>query len=235
MDFGIALLLYLLPPSLSLPLPQPLNPTHMKSLRTLAALVALLISLGASAAEPKFESAFNGKDLAGWQNAKDNEFWKVVDGVLVGQNNAAKKGNMLYTEKAYADAVIECEVRFSGNIDSGIMMRKDAKGKKDIQMQIGVSRSLKKDMTCSIYAPVGKIGYPESGQCKKLEQLWKKDAWNKVRYQAKGDTYTVWLNGEQVVEYVDATCPAAYAIGLQIHPGVEMKVEYRDIKIAELK
>ena len=205
----------------------------MKSLRLLAAFAALIVS--ASAADIKMESAFNGKDLTGWQNAQNNEFWKVVDGVLVGENNAAKKGNMLYTETAYADAVIECEVRFSGNIDSGIMMRKDAKGKKDIQMQIGVSRSLKKDMTCSIYAPVGKIGYPESGQCKKLEQLWKKDAWNKVRYQAKGDTYTVWLNGEQVVEYVDATCPAAYAIGLQIHPGVEMKVEYRDIKIAELK
>jgi len=203
----------------------------MKSLRLLAAFAALIVS--ASAADIKMESAFNGKDLAGWQNSQNNEFWKVVDGVLVGENNAAKKGNMLYTEKAYQDAVIECEVRYSGDIDSGIMMRKDAKGKRDMQMQIGVSRSLKKDMTCSIYAPTGK--YPEAGQCKKLEQVWKKDAWNKVRYQAKGDTYTVWLNGEQVVEYVDATCPNPFAIGLQIHPGVVMKVEYRNIFIGEIK
>ncbi|MCX8488313.1 MAG: DUF1080 domain-containing protein [Opitutales bacterium] len=201
----------------------------MKSLRLLAALAALIVS--ASAAEIKMESAFNGKDLAGWQNAKDNEFWKAVDGVLVGENNAAKKGNMLYTEKSYQDAVIECEVRFSGDIDSGIMMRKDEKGKKDIQMQIGVSRSLKKDMTCAFY--VGK--YPESGWAPKVATLWKNNDWNKIRFQAKGDTYTVWLNGEQVSNYVDAGYPKAAPIGLQIHPGVVMKVEYRNISVGEIK
>ncbi len=201
----------------------------MKSLRLLAAFAALIVS--ASAADIKMESAFNGKDLAGWQNAKDNEFWKAVDGVLVGENNAAKKGNMLYTEKSYQDAVIECEVRFSGDIDSGIMMRKDEKGKKDIQMQIGVSRSLKKDMTCAFY--VGK--YPEAGWAPKVATLWKNNDWNKIRFQAKGDTYTVWLNGEQVSNYVDANYPKAAPIGLQIHPGVVMKVEYRNISIGEIK
>lgn len=201
----------------------------MKSLRLLAALAALIVS--ASAAEIKMESAFNGKDLAGWQNAQNNEFWKAVDGVLVGENNAAKKGNMLYTEKSYQDAVIECEVRFSGDIDSGIMMRKDEKGKKDIQMQIGVSRSLKKDMTCAFY--VGK--YPEAGWAPKVATLWKNNDWNKIRFQAKGDTYTVWLNGEQVSNYVDAGYPKAAPIGLQIHPGVVMKVEYRNISIGEIK
>ena len=201
----------------------------MKSLRLLAALAALVVS--ASAADIKLESAFNGKDLAGWQNAQNNEFWKAVDGVLVGENNAAKKGNMLYTEKSYQDAVIECEVRFSGDIDSGIMVRKDEKGKKDIQMQIGVSRSLKKDMTCAFY--VGK--YPESGWAPKVATLWKNNEWNKIRFQAKGDTYTVWLNGEQVSNYVDAGYPKAAPIGLQIHPGVVMKVEYCNISIGEIK
>jgi hypothetical protein len=201
----------------------------MKSLRLLAAFAALIVSV--SAADVKMESAFNGKDLAGWQNPKNNEFWKAVDGVLVGENNAAKKGNMLYTEKSYQDAVIECEVRFSGDIDSGIMMRKDEKGKKDIQMQIGTSRSLKKDMTCAFY--VGK--YPESGWAPKVATLWKNNDWNKIRFQAKGDTYTVWLNGEQVSNYVDAGYPKAAPIGLQIHPGVAMKVEYRNISIGEIK
>lgn len=201
----------------------------MKSLRLLAAFAALIVSV--SAADVKMESAFNGKDLSGWQNAQNNEFWKAVDGVLVGENNAAKKGNMLYTEKSYQDAVIECEVRFSGDIDSGIMMRKDEKGKKDIQMQIGTSRSLKKDMTCAFY--VGK--YPESGWAPKVATLWKNNDWNKIRFQAKGDTYTVWLNGEQVSNYVDAGYPKAAPIGLQIHPGVVMKVEYRNISIGEIK
>ncbi len=205
----------------------------MKSLRFLAVLAALIVS--ASAAEPKLESAFNGKDLAGWKTSGDDAFWTAADGVLTGENKEAfkdyKKGNMLYTEKSYQDVVIECECRFSGEIDSGIMVRKDAAGKKDIQMQIGVSRSLKKDMTGAFY--IGK--YPEAGWAPKVATLWKSGEWNKIRFQAKGDTYSVWINGEQVSNYVDAGYPKAAPIGLQVHGGVKMKVEYRNVAVAEIK
>ena len=214
----------------------------MTSLRLLAALAALVVS--ASAAEVKLESAFNGKDLAGWKTSGPDAFWTAADGVLTGVNDLAfkdyKKGNMLYTEKSYQDVVIECEVRFSGEIDSGIMVRKDAAGKKDIQMQIGVSRSLKKDMTGAFYCTIPNIkpvkaGYPEAGWAPKVPALWKNNEWNKVRFQAKGDTYTVWVNGEQVSNYVDGAYPQAGPIGLQVHGGVEMKVEYRNIAIGEIK
>ena len=211
----------------------------MRSLRLLPllalAMVGALRAADAPAAEPlpkaDFVPAFNGKDLTGWKDAKDNKFWKVVDGVLVGENDEKLKGNMLYTEKAYGDVIISLECRFSGEIDSGIMVRRDKSGKKDLQMQIGVSRSLKKDMTCTFY--VGK--YPEAGWAPKVEKLWKKDEWNKIVFRAKGDTYTVWLNGEQVSNYVDSAYPTPYSVGLQIHGGLKMKVEYRDIQIAELK
>ncbi|MEI6461765.1 MAG: DUF1080 domain-containing protein [Verrucomicrobiota bacterium] len=205
----------------------------MKSFRFLAALAALIVS--ASAAEPKLESAFNGKNLAGWKTSGDDAFWTAADGVLTGENKEAfkdyKKGNMLYTEKSYQDVIIECECRFSGEIDSGIMVRKDAAGKKDIQMQIGVSRSLKKDMTGAFY--IGK--YPEAGWAPKVAALWKNNEWNKIRFQAKGDIYSVWINGEQVSNYVDAGYPKAAPIGLQVHGGVKMKVEYRNIAVAEIK
>jgi hypothetical protein len=205
----------------------------MKSLRLLAALAALVVS--ASAADIKLESAFNGKDLTGWKTSGSDAFWTVADGVLTGANDKSfkdySKGNMLNTDKSYQDVVIECEVRFSGEIDSGIMVRRDAAGKKDMQMQIGVSRSLKKDMTCAFY--VGK--YPEAGWAPKVATLWKSGEWNKIRFQAKGDTYTVWLNGEQVSNYVDANYPKAAPVGLQVHGGVKMKVEYRNISIGEIK
>ena len=214
----------------------------MKSLRLLAAFAALIVS--ASAADVKLESVFNGKDLAGWKTSGPDAFWTAADGILTGENKEAfkdyKKGNMLYTEKSYQDVVIECECRFSGEIDSGIMVRKDAAGKKDIQMQIGVSRSLKKDMTGAFYCTIpdskpAKAGYPEAGWAPKVATLWKNGEWNKIRFQAKGDTYTVWINGEQVVSYVDAGYPKAAPIGLQVHGGVKMKVEYRNISVGEIK
>ena len=54
--------------------------------------------------------------------------------------------------------ILEGEVRWEGEIDSGVMVRKP-----ELQLQIGVSRSLKRDMTCSFY--VG--NYPEEAQAKR--------------------------------------------------------------------
>jgi hypothetical protein len=168
---------------------------------------------------------FNGKDLSGWRVA-GAEYWSVKDGLLVGESDAEKKGSMLYTDKAYGDVIVEGEVRFNGEIDSGIMLRKP-----EVQVQIGVSRSLKKDMTCSFY--VG--NYPEEARAPKAAAVLKPGDWNRIRVEAKGNTFTVWLNGEQVSQYTNDKYAAAAPIGLQVHGGLVMKVEYRDLRAVELK
>lgn len=174
---------------------------------------------------PKLEPIFNGKDLTGWQVPAPNPFWKVVDGVLVGENDPEKKGSMLYTTQEYGDVIIEAEVRWQGEIDSGFMIRKP-----EIQLQIGVSRSLKKDMTGSFYLG----GYPEAGQAKDAAKLIKVGNWNRLRLQAKGNTFTVWINGTKASEYTDAKFAGPAPLGLQIHGGLEMKVEFRNIQAAVL-
>lgn len=190
-------------------------------------LSLLLVSAACVLAEPSGElpSIFNGKDLTGWKTPAPESYWKVVDGVLVGESDDAKKGSMLYTEKNYGNVAVEAEVRWTGDIDSGIMVRKP-----EIQLQIGTSRSLKRDMTCCFY--VGK--YPEEGQAKGKDELLKVGDWNKIRLEAKGDTYTVWLNGKKVTEYTNTGSKEQGPIGLQIHPGVKMKVEFRNIGASSL-
>jgi len=176
----------------------------------------------------QLQPIFNGKDLSGWQVPDPNPFWRVIDGVLVGQNDPAMKGHVLYTQKAYKDFVIELEAKWTGEIDSGIMLRHP-----ELQLQIGISRSLKKDMTCSFYTN-GKEKYPEAGQAKRLDRYLKPGAWNRIRLEARGDIFTVWLNGHQIVRYRDSRFPDPYAIGLQIHPGLKMKIEFRDIRLTDL-
>ena len=168
---------------------------------------------------------FNGRDLTGWTPPAEPH-WKVVDGILVGENDAEKKGSMLYTEKAYGDVILEGEVRFEGEIDSGFMLRKP-----ELQLQIGVSRSLKRDMTCSFY--VG--NYPEEAQAKRAGELLKPGDWNRIRIRAEGDTFTVWLNGEPVSQYTSAKYADPAPIGLQIHGGLSMKVEFRDLRALPLE
>ncbi len=201
-------------------------------------LIPLLLAALAPAAEtaaPKLEPIFNGQDLSGWQNAKDNKFWHVENGVLVGQSDEAKKGNYLLTEKSYGDFVIEFDVRWKSGplprgLDTGLDMRKPR-----IQLQLGVSGSLLVDMTGSFYTG-GKPAYPEAGQAKGFKQLMKPEGeWNTFRIQAKGDTFTCWINGTKASEYTDTKFSGAARLGLQIHPGVAMKVEYRNIRLAELE
>jgi len=194
---------------------------------TATAILVTLASLACRAESPAdlpLEPIFNGKDLAGWTPAA-GPFWRVEDGVLVGENDAALTGSMLHTDRGYGDVVVEADCRFSGEIDSGIMLRKP-----EVQVQIGVSRSLKRDMTCSFYTGT----YPEEARATRAGELLKPNDWNRIRVEAKGDTFTVWLNGEQVSRYTNEKYAEPAPIGLQIHGGLVMKVEFRDLRALAL-
>jgi hypothetical protein len=197
-------------------------------------LLLIFLTAAPLLAAPALESIFNGKDLSGWRNATNNKFWHAENGVLVGQSDEAKKGNYLFTEKSYGDFVIEFDVRWKSGplprgLDTGVDMRKPR-----IQLQLGVSGSLLVDMTGSFYTG-GKPAYPEAGQAKEFRKWMKPEGeWNTFRIQAKGDTFTCWINGHKASEYTIARFSGAAPIGLQIHPGVAMKVEYRNIRLAEL-
>ena len=203
--------------------------TFSATRRLFLAVAIGMTSLFATAADDAADtwvSLFNGKDLTGWKTPDPNPFWKAADGVLTGENNPEMKGSMLYTTESYGDFEFEAEARWSGEIDSGFMVRKP-----EIQLQIGVSRSLKKDMTGSFYN--GK--YPDEAQAKDAAKLLKADDWNKFKLVARGDTFTVWINGTRASQYKDAKYAAPAPIGLQIHAGLAMKVEFRSVRIRPLK
>jgi len=188
----------------------------------------LVLTVSAWAAEPKLEPIFNGKDLTGWTSPQMESYWRVENGVLIGENDAALKGHYLWSEKTYGDFVLEFDVRWMGEIDSGVEIRSPK-----MQLQLGVSRSLKRDMTGSFY--VGKPGYPEAGQAKTAAQLMRPPGeWNTFRLEARGTTFTVWINGKPASSYRDEKFSGAAPLGLQIHDGLKMKVEYRNIRAAAL-
>jgi hypothetical protein len=196
-------------------------------IQRLAIVASFLTCFAAVAVEPAADalpSIFNGTDFTGWKLPAEPH-WSVKDGVIVGENGPDKKGSMLYTERSYGDVAFEGDVRFSGEIDSGVMMRKP-----EVQVQIGVSRSLKRDMTCSFYTGT----YPEAARAAGVEKLLKAGDWNRIRIEARGDTFTVWLNGTQVSRFTDAKYAAPGPIGLQIHAGLTMKVEFRDLRALSL-
>ena len=169
-----------------------------------------------------------GKDLAGWQVPSGNDkagWYKVNNGVLEIRNGPKKKGSVLWTKKKYRDFVMELDFRFGeGTVDSGVHVRTQD------QIQIGISGSLKRDMTCSPYIP-GK-GYPV--EAKNIKKLLKAKDWNTMRIQAIGNQYTVWLQGEEVMTYKSGSAKEEGPIGIQLHGSRIMGIDYRNMKVAEL-
>lgn len=183
---------------------------------------ALLFSSILSPAEP--EAIFDGKTLEGWK-ARGPAPWTVEDGILVGRSDPKKKGSILWTEKEYGDFVFETEFRFEGKIDSGVFLRHE-----NDQIQIGISGSLKRDMTASPYI-ASKRGYPVEAEG--VAELLKEGEWNRLKITATGGKYVVELNGKQVMEYESDTAKVKGPLGLQVHPGREMEIEFRGLTLEE--
>ena len=197
-------------------------------LKIISVLLLLFVSAHPQQEErdPKLKSIFNGKNLKGWQVPGCESCWQVADGILSVKNDAEKKGDILWTKKKYKNFLMELDFRFGeGTVDSGVFIR----GEHD-QLQIGISGSLKRDMTCSPYIP-GK-GYPV--EASGVKDLLKMEDWNTVRLRAEGNQYTAWLNGVEVMNYTSETATDMGPLGIQLHPNREMSIDFRNLKVGKL-
>ncbi len=196
----------------------------------------LVLCLGALALSPshadegKASPIFTGKDLSGWKvpDGNDAKHWyTAADGELRIQSGPDKKGSILWTEKSYGNFVLTFDFKFGeGTVDTGVHIKNDKE-----QIQIGISGSLKRDMTGSPYI-AGK-GYPVEAEG--VKELLKLDDWNSMKIRVTGKLYEVWLNGKQVLSYESESAIDEGPLGLQLHGGKDMAATFRDLRLAELK
>ncbi|MBU2907026.1 MULTISPECIES: DUF1080 domain-containing protein [Arenibacter] len=189
-------------------------------------LIVNFIALNMYAQDPVLKSAFNGKNLKGWIVPENNIWWTVENGILQAKSGPDKKGSILWTEKEYTDFVIETDFRYDeGTVDTGIFLRNDKE-----QIQMGISGSLKRDMTGSPYI-VGKK-YPVEAQ--NVKEILKPNDWNTIKVIAIAGYYEVWLNNKHVMSYTSDSYVKTGPIGLQLHPNTEMTASFRNIKIGKM-
>jgi len=199
------------------------------AISTLSVLCLLSSSLLGKKDISKESSDLLGKHgLKGWKVPEGNEaskWYQVNNNILEVRSGSKKKGSVLWTKKEYQDFEVSLEFRFiDGIIDSGIHLRNSD------QIQIGISGSLKRDMTCSPYIP-GK-GYPV--EAKNIKKLLKPKDWNQMRIRAVGQNYTVWLQEEEVMKYKSSSAKEKGPIGIQLHGSRNMKIDFKDILVKEL-
>ncbi len=223
-----------------------------------------LLTSSAAAAEPGFQSLFNGTDLTGWDG--NPELWSVKDGLIHGQTTPEHpaKGNtfLIWTNGTTADFELRASYKITPNNDkgfanSGIQYRSKildstnwVVGGYQGDFEAGATYSgilYEERMTRGIMAARGqKVVWDKDGKkqvsgsvgdSNEIQAAIKKEDWNEYVIIAKGNHLQHFINSKPTVEVTDE-CEAKAAksgvLALQLHAGQPMTVEFKNIRLKPL-
>jgi hypothetical protein len=175
-------------------------------------------------------SIFNGKDLNGWKNY-GQEQWYTENGEIVCESGPVAQYGYLATDKYYKNFILTLEFKQEANGNSGVFFRSTIEGIKIHGWQVEVAPPGK--FTGGIYESYGR-GWLIKPKPEK-EKILKMGEWNKMKIKVKGKSVKTWLNGVEMVRLKDDMIGKGRgSIALQIHDGGGIKVKWRNIFLKEL-
>jgi hypothetical protein len=224
-------------------------------------IIALCIfsSISVRSQDKGFVKIFDGKTLKGWKG--DTEHWKVEKGSIVGLVTAEKqlKENtfLIWEGAEVADFELKIQYKISSGGNSGIQYRSEAVpdvtfGLKGYQADIDG----KNEYTGLNYEERGrgfiakrgeKVVVDESGKPVLEQSLGSTDSlarslklndWNEYHLIVIGNRMQHYINGVLMSDAIDndvAHRKGSGLLGLQAHVTPEMRVEFRNIRLKQLK
>jgi len=236
---------------------------HLLKAVFLLVIVASLTSVAVAEdadAEKGFKSIFDGKTLEGWDG--DPKFWRIENGAIVGETTKDNrtKGNTFVIYRGGEPADFELKLQYKlHNHNSGVQYRSFEDVEKYGRWVIGgyqadiaevdkydgimygekfrgiLAMRGEKVVIGENHKPkvVGKVGDSD-----KLLAKIKKGDWNEYHIIAKGNHFIQKVNGVTMVEVIDDDKEMrrkAGLIAMQLHAGPPMKVEFKNIRLKELK
>jgi len=208
--------------------------------------------------ESGFERIFDGRSLAGWE--RDPVYWRVEDGVLVGEVTPAtllKQNSFIIWRGGTArDFELKLEYRVSDRGNSGVNYRSEEiagqrfalKGyQADIdgpQRYTGQNYEEKGRTFLALRGDISRVD--ADGKARVVGSVGLKDElakkvrngdWNEVHIIARGNVLTHLVNGQVMSVVVDDDAVRRKfdgLLGVQVHVGPPMKIEYRNIRLKRL-
>jgi hypothetical protein len=211
--------------------------------------------------EPGFTPIFDGKTLEGWDG--DPKYWRVEDGSLVGEITPATivKSNTFIVWKGGRpkDFELKLDYRITAEGNSGINYRSALvpdpvtpankfamRGYQcDIDGQKRYSGNNYEEKGRRFLAVRGQVSHVVGtripvvlstfGNADELA-AYVTDDWNSVHLTARGNVLTHSINGQLMSVVIDDDAPnrpPEGMIGVQVHVGPPMKVEYRKIRLKQ--
>lgn len=208
--------------------------------------------------ESGFERIFDGRSLAGWEG--DPVYWRVEEGVLVGEVTPAtllkQNSFIIWRGGTTRDFELKLEYRVSDRGNSGINYRSEEitgqrfamKGyQADIDGQQRYTGQNYEEKGRTFLAMRGDISRVDAdGKARVVGSLGLKDElakkvrngeWNEVHIIARGNVLTHLVNGQVMSVVVDDDAARRKfdgLLGVQVHVGPPMKIEFRNIRLKRL-
>src|SRR5258706_5393524 len=219
--------------------------------------LALLLGLAAAplqAQEPRSEELFDGRTLAGWSG--EAGFWSVQDGALTGESPpahlAARTTYLVWTKSKVRDFELTLEFKLVGG-NSGVQFRSRGEGPFDVA---GYQADLEDgpDWSGCLYEQDGRGVVATRGQRVEFDAQGQRSLakfgdpaeilshvrpgeWNTYRIRAVGPRIDLEINGVRTVTVIDrdpAHAAAEGCLALQLHQGLAMKAQFRNLQLVRL-
>lgn len=203
--------------------------------------------------EPGFVSLFNGRDLNGWEG--DRRIWSVCDDAITGQTTAEvriRENNFLLWKDEVEDFELRLRFKLEGG-NSGIYYRSRIRPADQTKGEALVGTQADFDATGrwtgvimeytlrEVLAERGeRVTIDEKGKkqvsgslgdSQQLLQLVKTNEWNDYHVLARGGHVVLRINSH-VMSELDDRDPKRLVrgwLGLQVHTGPPMRVQFKDI------
>lgn len=211
--------------------------------------------------EPGFAPMFDGKSLDGWRG--DPKYWRVADGIMTGEitPETVIKSNtfIIWQGGSPEDFELKVDYRITAAGNSGINYRSTVVPDPVTPANRFAMRGYQCDIdgrnryTGNNYEEKGRLFLAQRGDVTHvtgtrvpvvlsrtggLEELAGKivEGWNSVHILARGNVLMHSINGQlmSVVIDDDPNRPRKGQIGVQVHVGPPMTVEYRNWRIRSL-
>jgi hypothetical protein len=221
----------------------------MSVMKTIALLLVPLAYLAASGASENqltpdentdgYILLFNGRNLDGWDG--DPARWSVENGTIVGSSDgkAFTVNTFLIYKEPFSNFILKGDIKLR-NHNSGIQFRSEQlpgpgwilKGYQADASEVGDEKSA----WGNFYEERGRgrntMKTPDEGW-RKAKSLVRHNDWNTYEILADGDHIRLTFNGVVTIDTHDAAASTGL-IGLQLHAGPEMRVEFRNLKLRKI-
>ena len=188
-----------------------------------------------------FVSLYNGKNLDGWTSLGGHCTYEAQGDIIVGTTIEGSPSTYLSTDRAdYQDFIYTTEIKWMVQGNSGVMIRGQQKpGKKNVTVfgpqaeMEGIAQG--RNWSGGIYRQgAGGWVYPLWLEThKEARGALKKDDWNRITVEVKGDTYKTWINGIPAAHWKNSEYKEGF-FSLQVHSGKEGCIHFRNINVKEL-